>query len=162
MLQHCNPNRSNAHTQPPEPLTLSKSRDGFWTCAVTPAARDDGTNAMPPSSRENTQAMELSRQSQPPCPAHPLATYSRPGVEVSGDVVRAREPHRIEPTMHMQASSLDVTPHDEDHRDQHKTDSIWSRISSVSRKGFARIYTFLIGSRDGETIPERHSRHFTM
>ena len=148
MPQHCNPNRPNAHTQPPEPPSAT-SRDGFWTCAVTPAARSDETNATPPSSRGNMEGMKLSRQSQPPCLAHPPAAHSRPGVEVSGNIVDAVESHRTEPTMHLHASPLDVTLRAEDHQDRRETDSIWSRISYVSRKGFARIYAFLTGSNSG-------------
>jgi hypothetical protein len=66
--------------------------------------------------------MKLSRQSQPPCLAHPLAAYSRPGVEVSGNVVDAVESHRTEPTMHLHASPLDVTLRAEDHQDRRETD----------------------------------------
>ena len=72
---------------------------------------------------------------------------------MSSNIVDAVEPHRIEPTMHLHAPPLDVTPHVEDQQDRRETDSVWSlqRISSVSRKGFARIYAFLTGSQDRET-----------
>ena len=57
---------------------------------------------------------------------------------------------RTEPTMHLHASPLDVTPRDEDRQDLHETDSIWSHISSVSRKGFARIYASLMRSESDQ------------
>ena len=87
MPQHCNPNRPKAHTQPPEPPTSTTSRDSFWKCAATPAARSDETNATPPSSRESMDGMELSRHTQPPCPSHSPADCSRTGAETSDDEV---------------------------------------------------------------------------
>ena len=100
------------------------------------------------------EGIKLSRQSQPPCLAHPPAAHSRSGVDVSSNIVDAVEPHRIEPTMHLHAPPLDVTPHVEDQQDRRETDSVWSRISSVSRKGFSRIYTFLTGSNYGRRDQE--------
>jgi hypothetical protein len=88
MPQHCNPNRPNTHTQPPVPPSAT-SRDGFWTCAVTPAARSSEMNATQPSPRRNMEGIKLSRQSQPPCLAHTPAAHSRSGVDVSGNIVDA-------------------------------------------------------------------------
>ena len=78
---------------------------------------------------------------------------------MSGNIVDAVESHRTEPTMHLHASPLDVTLRAEDHQDRRETDSIWSRISSVSRKGFARIYAFLTGSQDRETASAHTHTH---
>ena len=114
--------------------------------SVAPAARANEMNATQPSSRGSMEGIKLSRQSQPPCPAHPPAAHSRSGVDVSGNIVDAVEPHRIEPTMHLHGPPLDVTPHVEDQQDWRETDSVWSRISSVSRRGFTRIYEFLTRS----------------
>ena len=127
--QQGNPNnRPNAHTQPPEPLTSGTTRDGFWTCAVTPATRGDETNTALPSPRRNMEGIELSRHPQSPCLAHPPAVYSRPGVEVSGNVVDAEESRRTELTRCLHSSPLDVTPRDEDRQDLHETDSIWHDV----------------------------------
>ena len=41
-------------------------------------------------------------------------------------------------------------PHDDDQHTTADEDSMWSRITSVSRRGFARIYEFLTRSKPGQ------------
>ena len=151
MPHHCNPNRPKAHTQPPEPPASTTSRDSFWKCAATPAARGDETNATPPSSRESLDGMELSRHTQPPCPSHSPADCSRTGAETSGDEVNIEASRRAGPSLASHRLPLSPTRREEDRQDLHEADSMWSRITSVSRRGFTRIYEFLTGSRGSTT-----------
>ena len=56
--------------------------------------------------------------------------------------------------MHLRPTSPTVIPCVEDRQDHHEVFSMWSRITSVSRRGFARIYGFLTGSRISGSLNE--------
>ena len=71
------------------------------------------------------------------CLAHPPAVYSRPGVEVSGNVVDAEESRRTELTRRLHSSPLDVTPRDE----------------STNRNKIARERRGPKAPPDGRTVP---------
>ena len=147
-------NRPNTHTQPPEPLSPRVTSDGFWTCSPTTAARGIESSPPLPSSRRNTGGMELSRHSQPPCPALPLADCGKTRVEVSSIGADVGRPRRAIPSEASHPSPLSVTPSEDSRWDQHEAQSMWSRVTSVSRRGLARIYGFLTRSRMSGSINE--------
>jgi hypothetical protein len=93
------------------------------------------------------QTQSPTRHTQPPCPSHSPAVCSRTGVEASGDEVGVEAPRRARPSSASHRLPLSPTRREEDRQDPHVADSMWSRITSVSRRGFTRIYEFLTGSR---------------
>ena len=148
--QHCSSNRPKAHTQPPEPPTSTTPWNSFWKCTATPAARDDEADATPPSVRESMSGIKLSRHTQPPCPSHSPAVCSKTGVEASGDEVCVEAPRRARLPLASHRLPLSPTPHVDGQHPSADEDSLWPRITSVSRKGFARIYGFLTRSKPGQ------------
>ena len=150
MPKHYNPNRPKAHTQPPELPTSTAPRNSFWKGTATLAARDDEAEATPPSSRESIHGIKLSRLTQPPCPSHSPAACNRTGVEANSVGVGVEAPRRacLPPASHR--LPLSPTPHVAGQHPSADEDSLWPRITSVSRKGFARIYEFLTRSIPGQ------------
>ena len=101
--------------------------------------------------------------------SQPLGVCSRLGVEASDNGVdvqatRVTTCRSIRGFAPLTAySPLGPTPHEENQRDLEATESVWSRISSVSRRGFTQIYEFLTGSRDAASQGslDPNSRHFS-
>jgi hypothetical protein len=77
--------------------------------------------------------------------SQPLGVCSRPGIEASGNGVDVQGPRHVGPTEILHPSPLGPTPRGENRQDLHETESMWSHTSSVSRRGFTRIYEFLTG-----------------
>ena len=148
--QHCNSNRPKAHTQPPGPPTTTPPWDGFWECTTTPAARDDGADATQLPSRGSMDGVKLSRHAQPPCPAHSPAVCGETGVDASSGAVGVEAPRRAGLPLASHRLPLSPTPHADGQRSTADEGSLWPRITSVSRKGFARIYEFLTRSIPGQ------------
>ena len=148
--QHCSSNRPKAHSQPPEPPTSTTPWNSFWKYTATPAARDDEADATPPSVRESMSGIKLSRHTQPPCPSHSPAVCSKVGVDASGDEVCVEAPRRARLPLASHRLPLSPTPHVDGQHPTADEDSLWSRITTVSRKGFARIYGFLTRSKPGQ------------
>ena len=103
--------------------------------------------------------------------SQPLGVCGRLGVEASGNGVDVQGLRHVGASEDLLPSPLSPTPHEGNRRDHEATESMWSRISSVSRRSFTRIYEFLTGSRDRETTSDcreaasdsrhTHSRHFS-
>ena len=88
--------------------------------------------------------------------SQPLGVCSRRGVEANGNGADVQGLRRVGPSDDLPPSPLSPTPHEGNQRDLEATESMWSRISSVSRRSFTRIYEFLTGSRDRETTSTNH------
>ena len=114
---------------------------------VSVPTEDDHT---PPSVREGVGGIRLSRHAQPPCPSHSPAICSRGGVDASGDEVCVEAPRRAELPLASRRLPLSSTPHAHGQRLTADEGSLWPRITSVSRKAFARIYEFLTRSIPGQ------------
>jgi len=148
--QHCSSNRPKAHSQPPEPPTSTTPWNSFWKCTATPAAREDEADATLPSVREGMSGIKLSRHTQPPCPSHSPAVCSKVGVDANGDEVCVEAPRRAKLPIASHRLPLSPTPHADGQHLTADEDSLWPRITSVSRKAFARIYEFLTRSIPGQ------------
>ena len=132
----------HAHSQPSTPLPYATSGD-FWTSTQTPVAREDCANTALPFPRRSADGIKLSRHSQPPSPPQPPADLGEDGVAVSCEVDHAEWPRRAAITMAPHDIPLGSTPHVDGQHPTADEDSLWSRITSVSRRGLGRIYGFL-------------------
>ena len=92
--------------------------------------------------------MELSRHFQSPCPALPPADCGKTRVEVSSTGADVGRPRTIG------SSPLSMIPSEDSRQDQHEAQSMWLRVTSISRRGFARIYEFL--TRSTKARPKLH------
>ena len=84
--------------------------DGFWTCSLTTAARGIESSLPLPSSRRNMGGVELSRHSQPPCPALPPADCGKTRFEVSSTGADVGRPRRAIPLEASHPSPLSIYP----------------------------------------------------